>query len=434
MEKIIRCRRMNAFFFWDCLFKKYTSPEKRSLFCSSRTNQREKQYHSRAMQQEELQKRKLYDIRESLKRVDDAFGLDKLFGMYPRQFSMTDFTKRTADSAYRLMCPKLHQDKDDKNGYTTNEKDIARACFAKLQEAKDEYNRQNENIDARRAYLTKEYQKHMRAKKQLEKEGVLDGPPENSNHWCCGGKDLKLAKGAEVYYTVVDVEERAHLKLVRVIEFSEDGTLALVEEPHGPSALKEDDFVLDVIYLEHTWVQTSSLRREYSLYELVRWHYTTHLGKEASKDFKLKFISSANRTIISENFARFAKLYENVNFKNEDGTTHTETKLKKDLIQDWEIMNFKKMSDENSRNWIEGETTWEPTFKLALTIRGVSIECFVVVCTGFEMDADILLGQWDWSVFQSRAGDLCYKPYPIGNYRWVHSADGEEREKRKRKE
>jgi hypothetical protein len=289
------------------------------------------------------------------------------------------------------MCPKLHPDNHNQNGYTTkDEKEIAAECFVKVQEAKREFNRQNENVDAVRAYLIKENQKR-REEKELELE-KKDEPPENSDHWCPGGGDLKLAKGAEVYDTGAGVEGGAHLKLVSVIGFSEDGTEALVEEPHDPSSIQE-------------WVQTSTLRREFSLYEHVRLHYTTTFGKKDSKDFKLKFISSANRTIISKKFATFASLYEKVNFG-----THTETKLKEDLIQYWEIMNFKKMRDEIPRNWIEGETTWEPTFKIALTIRGVSIECFVVVCTGFEMDADIFLGNSDWSAFQSRAGDLCYKP------------------------
>lgn len=373
----------------DCLFKKYTSPEKRSLFLPRDITQREKQYHSRAMQQEELKKEELYEIRDLLERVNDSYGHDKLFGTHPRRFM--DFTTRTANSAYRKMCPKLHPDNHNQNGYTTtDEKDIATECFVKLQEAKKEFNRQNENVDAVRAYLIKENQK-MREEKELELE-KKDEPPENSDHWCPGGGDLKLAKGAEVYDTGAGVEGGAHLKLVSVIEFSEDGTEALVGEPHDPSSLQE-------------WVQTSTLRREFSLYEHVRWHYTNALGEKDSKDFKLKFISSANRTIISKKFATFARLYENVNFG-----THTETKLKEDLIQYWEIMNFEKMRDEIPRNWIEGETTWEPTFKLALTIRGVSIECFVVVCTGFEMDADIFLGNSDWSAFQSRAGDLYYKP------------------------
>ena len=86
------------------------------------------------MQQEELKKEELYEIRDLLERVNDSYGHDKLFGTHPRRFM--DFTTRTADSAYRKMCPKLHPDNHNQNGYTTtDEKDIATECFVKTSDA-----------------------------------------------------------------------------------------------------------------------------------------------------------------------------------------------------------------------------------------------------------------------------------------------------------
>ena len=149
--------------------------------------QREKQYHSRAMQQEELKKEELYEIRDLLERVNDSYGHDKLFGTHPRRFM--DFTTRTANSAYRKMCPKLHPDNHNQNGYTTtDEKDIATECFVKLQEAKKEFNRQNENVDAVRAYLIKENQKR-REEKQLE----LEMDEEKEKSFFCEKKKVKFA-------------------------------------------------------------------------------------------------------------------------------------------------------------------------------------------------------------------------------------------------
>ena len=140
------------------------------------------------MQQEELKKEELYEIRDLLERVNDSYGHDKLFGTHPRRFM--DFTTRTANSAYRKMCPKLHPDNHNQNGYTTtDEKDIATECFVKLQEAKKEFNRQNENVDAVRAYLIKENQK-----RREEKELELEMDEEKEKSFFCEKKKKRLEK------------------------------------------------------------------------------------------------------------------------------------------------------------------------------------------------------------------------------------------------
>jgi len=315
---------------------------------------------------------------------------EKAIGMPPALYYLTE---GVISYHFRQRSSKVHPDKFQDE----DRKEKAGEAQAFVNAAKEYLDKQSKNKKMREAYFAEQLAKDsavvQRNPDNIDPNSFLDSPT------------FQAVKEVEVYVESEAVFGGA-TSFRRIKSYNQNSDSFNTGAALCPPSLNLnfDTVTIEDVEEETIEVASGDIRTEYFALEFAHVETidgTTIPPTTGRETTRLLFSTASDITIISEKVAQAAGIYGR--------NTNKELDYNRERIIGGAFMNFHKY--ELSRTWVAGQTVHVPTFNVTLFVRGVRLECVVVINMNLTDadEADVFLGLHDWGRFEKYASSLVFR-------------------------